>query len=181
MKTIEIGIKGISPLLQNRWPLEDQGVEAKSKNRKKEEDNAEKRLYRMDDGTIFEPCTHIIASMKKAGAKFQILGQGKTTYKNIIGAGAIIITPESIPHKYQQYSVDSRRVVIKGQGAVTRKRPCFNPWALDFTIEYDEEEISAATIKTILDYAGRYVGIGDFRPEKGGPFGRFTVTNFKEQ
>ena len=76
--------------------------------------------------------------------------------------------------------IDVRPVVIKStKGRIPRRRPIFKNWSLKFTIEYDEDEISAETIKEILDYAGRRVGIGDFRPENGGPFGRFMVTKFK--
>jgi hypothetical protein len=32
----------------------------------------------------------------------------------------------------------------------------------------------------LLNEAGVSVGIGDFRPEKRGPFGTFLVTSFKE-
>ncbi len=120
--------------------------------------------------------------MKKAGAKYQIPGQGKLTYKNLIGSGAVLVTPDAIPHRNQQFEVDVRPVVVPStRGRVARRRPVFKNWSLKFNIEYDEDELSASTIKEILDYAGTRVGIGDFRPEKGGPFGRFMVTSFKEQ
>ena len=35
-------------------------------------------------------------------------------------------------------------------------------------------------MKNILDYGGQYVGIGDWRPEKKGKYGKFIVTSFKE-
>lgn len=182
MKVVEVEISGISPLLQHRYPLEDSEQESKAKNKKQNEDDIEKSLYRLPDGTIYQPSTHFISSMKKAGAKFQISGQGKTTYKNIIGSGAIIISPDAIPHENQQFEIDVRRVVVPStKGGVARKRPCFKTWSLKFEIEYDDDEISAAMIQEILEYAGRRVGIGDFRPEKGGPFGRFAVAKFKEQ
>lgn len=136
----------------------------------------------MPDGTIYQPSVHFISTMKKAGAKYQIPGQGKLTYKNLIGSGAVLVTPDAIPHRNQQFEVDVRPVVVPStRGRVARRRPVFKNWSLKFNIEYDEDELSASTIKEILDYAGTRVGIGDFRPEKGGPFGRFMVTSFKEQ
>jgi hypothetical protein len=182
MKVIEVEVNGISPLLQHRYPLEDSGSQTTAKNRKQQADDIEKSLYRLPDGTIYQPSIHLISTMKKAGAKYQIPGQGKLTYKNLIGSGAVIISPDAIPHRNQQYEIDVRPVVVPAtRGRVARKRPVFKTWALKFTIEYDADEISAITIKEILEYAGNRVGIGDFRPEKGGPFGRFMVTNFKEQ
>jgi len=136
----------------------------------------------LPDGTIYQPSVHFISTMKKAGAKYQIPGQGKLTYKNLIGSGAVLVTPDAIPHRNQQFEVDVRPVVVPStRGRVARRRPVFKNWSLKFNIEYDEDELSASTIKEILDYAGTRVGIGDFRPEKGGPFGRFMVTSFKEQ
>ena len=139
-------------------------------------------MYRLPDGTIYQPSVHFISTMKKAGAKYQIPGQGKLTYKNLIGSGAVLVTPDAIPHKNQQYEIDVRPVVVPStKGRVARKRPVFKNWSLKFNIEFDSDEISAETIKEILEYAGTRVGIGDYRPEKGGPFGRFMVTSFKEK
>lgn len=182
MKNIEVEVTGISPLLQHRFPMEDSEQQSTAKNRKQKEDDVEKSLYKQQDGTIYQPCVHFISSMKKAGAKYQIPGQGKTTYKNLIGCGAVLISPESIPHKNQNYEIDVRPVVVPAtKGRVVRKRPIFKTWSLCFNIEYDEDEIAASTIKEILEYAGSRVGIGDFRPEKGGPFGRFMVSKFKQK
>ncbi len=181
MKTIKIEITGISPLLQHRFPIGEAEPTAKIKNKTANADDVEGCLYRLPDGTIYQPAIHIISSMKKAGAKFKIPGQGKATYKNLIGSGAILIDPEAIPHKNQNWEVDARPIVNPStKGRNIRKRPCFMNWVLSFVLEYDEDEISPADVKTILDYAGRRVGIGDFRPERGGPFGRFLVSGFKE-
>jgi hypothetical protein len=181
MKTIQVCVNGISSLLQHRYPLEDAENKITAKNKKQTEDDVELSLYRLPDGTIYQPAIHFISAMKKAGAKYQIPGQGKATYKNLIGSGAVLITPDAIPHRNQKYDIDVRPVVIAAtKGRIARKRPCFQSWSLQFTIEYDEDEITAAMIQELLNYAGRRVGIGDFRPEKGGPFGRFLVSEFKE-
>jgi hypothetical protein len=179
MKKIKIEITGVSPLLQHRFPVEES--EAKIKNKKSMQDDVERSLYRHPDGTIYQPAIHLICSLKKAGAKFKIPGQGKLTYKNLIGSGAIIIWPDAIPHKHQSFEIDARPVVVPAtRGRVVRKRPVFKNWAFEFDLEYDEDEISSATLRELLDYAGKRVGIGDFRPERGGPFGRFMVSEFKK-
>ena len=41
---------------------------------------------------IFQPALHVLTAMKKAGTKFQIPGQGKLTYKNLIGSGIVMIS-----------------------------------------------------------------------------------------
>jgi len=35
-------------------------------------------------------------------------------------------------------------------------------------------------MKELLDIAGKVAGLGDWRPQKKGPYGKFMVTNFKE-
>jgi len=184
MKNIKIEITGISPLLQHRFPMPENGEAKKPirKNKEQQTDDVEKSLYRLPDGTIIQPALHIITSMKKGAAKFQVPGSGKLTFKNIVGGGAVIITPESIPHKIQTYEIDRRPVVVPStKGRVVRERPVFNNWRLCFEVEFDESEISASDIHEILAYAGRRVGIGDFRPERGGSFGRFVISEFKER
>lgn len=181
MKIIKVEVTGISPLLQHRFPVDVAEPTAKAKNKTANPNDVESCLYRLPDGTIYQPAIHFIACMKKAGTKFTIPGQGKATYKNLIGSGVILIDPEAIPHKNQNWEIDSRAIVNPStKGRNIRKRPCFKNWVLVFNLEYDEDEISPADIKSILEYAGRRVGIGDFRPEKGGPFGRFLVSEFKE-
>jgi hypothetical protein len=48
---------------------------------------------------------------------------------------------------------------------------------LRFTINILEEQLPVEAVRKILEYAGRYVGIGDFRPR----FGRFEVIEFQEE
>jgi len=176
MTKIDVRIEGVSALLQHRYPMTEIDEKSKVKNQKQTEDDVESYLYR-EDGKIVQPSTHIVGTLKKAGAKFQITGQGKTTYKNLMGSGVVIISPANIPHVHQEWKIDRRPVVVKGS-RIVRARPILDPWALEFMVEFDEEEVPKDVLKQIFDYAGRFVGIGDFRPSCGGPFGRFSVVKF---
>jgi len=178
MKTtmIEIEITGIAPLLHNRFPVEEHGINKSSAKKKVYDpvEEANKCLYQEPDGTIYQPAEHIFQSMIKSGAGFQY--SGKTTYKNIIASG-INITPENIPLNIKtEYEIDARPVVIQ-RARVIKWRPRFNEWSLKFTLEIlDAENISVSTVKDILETAGKTKGIGDYRPR----FGRFMVSEFKE-
>lgn len=177
MEKIKVQIEGISPLLMHRFPIMDEDAKSKKKNLKKNEDDVESYLYTDDEGRLVQPSTHLIGCMQKAGAKFQIPGQGKLTYKNLMGSGAVIIEPDLIPHLYQDWEIDRRPVVVQ-RARIVRSRPMLRKWALEFDIEYDNEEVPKSVLEEILAFAGRRVGIGDFRPDKGGPFGRFFITKF---
>jgi len=178
MENITVRIEGISPLLMHKFPMMDEDAKSKARDQKKNQDNVESYLYLNDKGKLAQPSTHIIGCLKKAGAKYQIVGQGKMTYKNLMGSGAVIVDPDMIPHEKQDWEIDRRPVVVQ-RARIVRERPMLKEWALEFTIEYDENEIHKGTLKEIIDYAGRRVGIGDFRPSNGGPFGRFIVTKFE--
>ena len=177
MKQVNVRIEGTSPLLMHRFPMGDVDAKSKAKNRKQTTDDVESYLYRDDNGALVQPSTHLIGALKKAGAKFQIPGQGKLTYKNLMGSGAVIVDPDQIPHEFQDWEID-RRPVIVNRSRIVRNRPKLKKWALSFTVDYDEDEVPGEVLNELFEYAGRRVGIGDFRPEKGGPFGRFMVTDF---
>ena len=54
-------------------------------------------------------------------------------------------------------------------------RPRFDDWRLDLTLLIDCDLWSGAEVRELVETAGQRVGLGDFRPERGGPFGRFGV------
>lgn len=182
MKTIEVRIEGISPLLQHRFAVEDHDAKSKKQSATSGDADIKKSLYQLPDGTVYQPAEHLMGALKTAGPSFQIPGRRKVTYKNVVSGGYLIIEPFAIPHLNPKWEIDSRPVVVPAtKGRVLRKRPCFREWALSFKFIVDEMEIPVAVLKEMLDLAGRNVGIGDFRPAKGGSFGRFQVTRFEVQ
>lgn len=72
---------------------------------------------------------------------------------------------------------EDRRAVGIGPKRTIRTRPKFNDWRLRVTFEHEEEVISERDLLASLEQAGRYCGIGEYRPSspKGGQFGRFSI------
>lgn len=174
-KIVEVTIKGVCPLLQHRFPTEEQGEEKSRRKQKvfKAKDEAEKSLYKDGKGGVYEPAEHILAALAKAGTAFKF--ERRTTYKQIMNAG-VVIEPDCIPLNKKTYDeIDSRPVVIERK-RIVRSRPKFNDWGLSFRICVLDDRISIPALKEILDFAGSSIGIGDYRPR----FGRFMVTKFKE-
>lgn len=62
-------------------------------------------------------------------------------------------------------------MVKVGQARVMRTRPIFRQWGCEFMVEVDTERINGEDFEAICEAAGRYVGLGDWRPR----FGRFSV------
>lgn len=65
---------------------------------------------------------------------------------------------------------DSRRVVVSRQGIV-RTRPIFRNWSLEFSIHY--MDIDEDKIRRAVEFAGRNIGLGDYRPK----YGRFDIVS----
>ena len=68
-----------------------------------------------------------------------------------------------------------KRVVVQRQGIV-RARGLIHDWACDVEFEYDTEGIEPELIAPIIHAAGKFPGVGDYRPGTKGPFGRYQVT-----
>ncbi|MCP4568401.1 MAG: hypothetical protein GY841_12560 [FCB group bacterium] len=66
-------------------------------------------------------------------------------------------------------------IVKVGQASILRSRPIFKDWSLEFTALYDGSVINEQALVQAAKDAGRLVGMCDWRPEKGGQFGRFSV------
>lgn len=56
-----------------------------------------------------------------------------------------------------------------------RTRPIFPEWACSVTVRYMRDVLSERTIVNLLGAAGYIVGIGDWRPQKGGSYGTFRI------
>jgi len=172
---IAVTIEGISPLLQNRYYSAD-SPEVKSKRRTGVKDwkaEGELAAYRDKDGKLVQPAEHIESAMVKAATSFKIPGRGKKTYKELFKA-AVFVRPFLIVHEIQEYEMDARRVVVQ-RNAVMRYRPRLDKWRLTFEIECLDEQLDHQVIRDVLDQAGKFVGIGDYRPK----FGRFIVVHWE--
>ena len=186
MKKVQVEIRGITPLLIHRFTEEaEQGkktrrVEVKNRDPR---DEATKNAYIANDGTYFFSAFSIPNAMGNAGANHKATGSRKSLRFVVPSAirmatDTITILNGSGPAK--TFEVDSRPVTIPAtKGRVMRHRPRFNQWGARFELEVDDDLLSEEMAHQLLSEAGQSIGIGDFRPEKRGPFGRFIVTEWK--
>jgi hypothetical protein len=54
-------------------------------------------------------------------------------------------------------------------------RPQLRDWTAVLPIEYNADLLSLEQLINLINIAGAMVGVGDWRPERGGTFGRFRV------
>jgi hypothetical protein len=179
-------IKGITPILMNRFTEEAEvkvssGISKVSVSGKgTPREQAKKKAYSDDKGNLYIPGPNIFACIVQAGI-FHKVGRSKITTKksSLIPAG-MAINEIICPLNTREFEVDSRSVVIPATGGrIMCHRPRLDEWSLSFSLEVDTEMFDEKTVRLLVDDAGKKVGLGDFRPSRKGPFGRFTVTGWK--
>ena len=186
MKKFKIKIEGVTPYMQHR--MDDKTLEEWEKNRGKlierpevaEEDlkRAEFHCYR--NGSCYIPSDHIRGALINAGAFVKAkVGNSRKSMKNIVAA-MFFISPDHI--EMPDYDeIDKRSAVNRNVKArIITIRPKWTNWKVEFILSVDNDTITESTIKEIFNYAGRYVGIGSFRPTNNGQFGRFELIEFNE-
>jgi len=171
-----VEIKGTKPLLMNAPNPEL--LKGEVKRRRSEipdpKTEAEKRLYKDEKGNICIPAYVVKACIRSAGRNYK-LPQRQSTYASMIRAG-IQVEPEWIPLKHNGWKIDIRPVVVQ-RSRILRARPRFDEWGLEFTIiNLDPTILKKDVLKQILIDAGKFYGIGDYRPE----FGLFKVVRFED-
>jgi len=171
-KGIKAKIEGISPLLMHSFPM----VAIEALEKKTPEEQAELAAYK-NDGKYYVPGTNLQRTLVSAATYSK--GKGRGNLSRIVAA-CVFVAPEMLVLPIQKYVVDSRPVVVPAtKGRVLRHRPRFDKWALEFSILFDPDLLTAEQMRRIVDDAGSRVGLLDFRPEKKGSFGRFMVTSWE--
>lgn len=78
----------------------------------------------------------------------------------------------------EKHSIDERMVAIGPFGRkikMVRFRPRFDHWSCTFKVIYSPDLISAEQLLNLYERAGFCVGLCEFRPEKSGSMGMFSV------
>ena len=71
--------------------------------------------------------------------------------------------------------------VVVQRSRVLRTRAKFDtPWSCSFTLDCDDDLVDRDRLVAWLDIAGRRIGLGDWRPEKSGDYGRFETVRITE-
>jgi hypothetical protein len=189
MKLINVTIRGITPILQHRFTEsseQDSGTRKVMVQRGTPREEAEKVSYKTNDGKFYFPGAAISRLLREAGSNHKLKGTRKSA-KYVVPA-AVLITDDAIfltngdgKTPVKDFEVDSRPVTIPAtKGRIMRHRPRFDCWSASFAVRINDTILPVDFVQTLLVEGGEQIGIGDFRPEKGGPFGTFHVSEWKE-
>lgn len=175
IKTIDCKIKGVSPLMMHRFPMEP--IEALDK--KTPEEQAEIAAYRDEQNKLFIPVTALQRAIV-TGALFS-KGKGRASLQREV-TSSVQILGDRLYLNVNTYRIDSRPVVVPAtKGRIIRHRPIIDDWEVSFTVEYDDSRIEEKQLKKIFDDTGWKVGLLEFRPDKKGPYGRFMVVKWEKE
>ena len=178
VETVVVTVEGLTPMIQHAWSekalrmIREKKMGKKTKDREACDPDAEFKAaaYYTEDGKYGVPAMAFKSALVSAAHKD--IGIEKTLVKKALfiechdGNGVIEM----------QCSEPAMRedVVRVGMGSTDlRYRPEFRDWSFDVRCQLVTEMLRPEDLANLIDRAGFGIGIGEWRPEKGGDFGRF--------
>lgn len=136
-------------------------------------------------GQIFVPPMAFKMALDTAAKMLgrQIPGKGKSTYTKFFLSGCLVMEPlvlkeraDTIPGDRIYANSDGQR----GSGKrVWKTFPRIDKWSGEVQFHVIADEITEGVFTDHLKQAGAFVGIGRFRPQSGGYYGRFSVKDIQ--
>jgi hypothetical protein len=191
LKIVTAQLRGISPYSQSKHYVVDklQGESHDDYYRR----TWRNHLHSNKDGEVFIPPGSFKNCLSEAAQfmSISVPGKGKATYTKNFEAGVLVIKPVMLG--IQSDDVECEPLFLPSDGKrggskrVDKYYPCIVEWepTVEFVIVDETVLQSSVADKTktvfeqVLTGAGRFIGIGRFRPRKNGWYGRFDVVSLK--
>lgn len=181
VETATITVKGLSPLIMHRWSekarremLDKQMKKTVKKEAKSPEEQYEASVYKLDDGRFGFPADAFKKAMIRGAKQIGLVMTDARTSFFVHGEYCtrddrelVEITGDVTPREDM--------VRLNGATADIRFRGQVVGWGAKLNISYNSSITSFDQIVNMLHAAGYGVGVGEWRPEKDGTFGRFEV------
>lgn len=194
MDTIKIRITGTAPLLVHSDrlanPLDPLTKEIKTftgKRKKTDDDHLAIARLEWTGGMYYDE--KIGPFIPGRNIRAMLISGAKKTKDSTKAKAGMIVNEDKVkliysgPRKIEDMWDDGRftdmRSVCVMKARTMRCRPVFPEWAIEFSVIYDPSVVDRSDILRFCDAGGRLVGMGDYRIEKGGDFGRFEACEVK--
>lgn len=178
-----------SPILFNRRSfMIDLQRDPSLKKQKGEEDFAHQlRIYKLkceynSAGNIIIPSAHVKKAMSYSQGQncHPIQPKGATKRTATLSKVLAAVFVDDITTKYTEADLDhfDSMVCIQNgmkKSSVMNIRPMLRTWEADLTMTIASDLVGREEILDMLEWCGTFCGLGDWRPERGGNYGRFTV------
>lgn len=192
MRTCTVKLTSITPYSASR--MLDKDVYPFLKEGKEKHEDRDMRLWREkatvdDDGIVCIPGMGLKMAVDEAVKRLNIkVGEkGRATFTKVFLSGQICDDQPGVRigiRKEDLKSIDIFANVdgVRGSGKrVKRRFPYILQWSGVATFQILDDVITEQVFERAVVEAGRLVGVGRFRPEKGGLLGRFRPESFHWQ
>jgi hypothetical protein len=174
IETVTIEVTGTSPLICHKWSdkakkqmLDKQTKAAtRAKTAKNPEQDFKDSLYVHPDGGYGFPSVAFKGAVVRAGTYAEM----KMTFLR----GAFHVTGELVSIEGKP-SMREDMVRLNGKVADIRYRGEFKEWSASVQLHLNTSALSIEQAANLFVIAGFAVGVGEWRPEKNGQYGRFEV------
>lgn len=184
MKEAKVSLKSISGYSQSRnyeVPLLDD----KESKADYEERTWRERCHYENDGQILIPPMQFKNCLANAGPmlSMKIPGRGTATYTKHFVSGILVMDKVLLPYKKDE--IKGERLFVPSDGKkgggkrVWKIFPYIPEWEGELTYHILDETITEKVFRKHLEESGNFVGLGRFRPQNGGYYGRFEVTKIE--
>lgn len=178
-------VKGLSPLISHKWSekakkeMRDKQTKKKLAPKQAKDPKAEfeSSLYLLSHGTHPKgPYGFPAVAFKAAAVRAakQVDGMNMTDAR-----GLFYIEPDDGDlvkiHSPEPPVMREDMVRLNGKSADIRYRGAFIDWSVLLNVRYNADVISQEQLLNLFELAGFSCGIGEWRMEKGGTFGTFTL------
>ena len=189
MKKITVKIVGVSPLLMNRMS-DEQLLNLRLKVKKpkghvaefKPREECEPKVH--VDCEAKKPCIPaqmLMSCLIAAGQYVRLDGKRQlSTVKSSLLPGMLTLDGTHFPLTPSVWEVDIQQGRNPNGGeAVCIVRPRFDQWGFTVTAVLDDTILAVSTVRELFDLALSRVGLGDFRPQRKGIFGRSRIDKWE--
>lgn len=113
-------------------------------------------------------------------SKKQIPGQGKATWTAKFASGIMLLENPMLtgvdPEQVKAITISANADGVRGSGKrVTRRFPMIAEWSSTFDVYILDPIITEQVFREMLELAGIFIGLGQFRPQNLGSNGRFKI------
>lgn len=181
IERIKVRLEGITPLLVDNFPQETkEQILAKQKGKKTPtkvprdpDKEVEQAKYYTIDGKEGIPKSAFKAGMITA-CQF-VFGDIKSSgmFKRVVRGITVLGEDQIVPISYSKQDVLHHTVRPN-----TKFTPRYYNWGCELELEFESNNISSSDVVNLLNYAGRYCGVGSWAPRAkcGGNYGKYKVS-----
>lgn len=181
MRTATAHLRSLTPYSQSKHITEPK------KDKESAEDHEKRcwrhRIHQDAEGNVFIPQMSLKFSLATAAKylRIRIPGKDRSEYTKHFESGVLCIEHLTLPFKAED--VDGEWLFLNANGKrgsgsrVWRCMPRITNWEGQVTYTIIDDIIPNEVFERVLNESGNFIGIGRFRPENGGFYGRFEVAD----